>query len=310
MCRMRIHADAITLDAPLPGGSQGSNVIVEPMVAGSIEYPRRFFEQEGGMFAGLRAIGIGVSRKDWVRVPIPAFLIRHPTAGELLVDTGLHPSVAAGNEKNMGRLVSRRWRPELEPGQDVPAQLRAKQLDARQIQVVIMTHLHADHASGISEFGEATFVISAAEWDAATTDPRPVLRGYHPEQFDFAFDYRLLDFENEAEGAPINSYGGFGRTFDLFGDGSIRLAYTPGHSAGHMSVIARLPRRDFVIGGDAVYTWRQFEGGPEPARMVDEHSWQRSLRELQLFHREYPYAVITPGHDVGFYEQLEDRYEE
>jgi hypothetical protein len=31
---------------------------------------------------------------------------------------------------------------------------------------------------------------------------------------------------------------------------------------------------------------------------------------MQLFHREYPYAVITPGHDVDFYEKLEDRYAE
>ena len=69
-----------------------------------------------------------------------------------------------------------------------------------------------------------------------------------------------MDFEPDY----IDSYGPFGRTFDLFGDGSVRLAFTPGHSAGHMSVILRLPRRDFVIGADVAYTWRQLEGGPEP----------------------------------------------
>ncbi|MGZ5333364.1 MAG: N-acyl homoserine lactonase family protein [Solirubrobacterales bacterium] len=307
---MRFHADAIPLDEPLPGGSRGAKVVVEPMVAGSVEFPHQFFEREPGLLSGPKSLGFGIPRKEWWRVPCPAFLVRHPTAGEILVDTGLHPSIAAGNEKNMGRFYTRRWRPQIERGEDVPAQLRAKGLDARDIQIVVMTHLHVDHASCISEFGESTFVVSASEWDAATTDPRPMLRGYHPPQYDFAFDYRLLDFETEEEEAPINSYGPFARTVDLLGDGSILLAYTPGHTVGHMSVILRLERRDFVIAGDAIYTWRQLEGGPEPSRMVDEHSWRRSLQELQLFHREYPYAVIVPGHDPDFYAKLEDRYEE
>lgn len=310
MWRMRFHADAIPLDAPLPGGTPGCHVVIEPMVAGSVEFPRRFFEHEPGLFSGLRALGFGVPRSDWVRVPCPAFLVRHPSAGEILIDTGLHPSVGTGNDRNMGRMYTRRYRPQIEHGEDVPARLRDKGLDARQIQIVVMTHLHTDQASCIEEFGEATFVISTAEWDAATTDRRPALRGYHPPQFDYAFDYRLLDFETEEEEAEINSYGPFARTFDLLGDGSIRLAYTPGHTAGHMSVVLRLPRRDFVVASDAIYTWAQLNGGPEPARMVDEHAWRRSLQELQLFHREYPYAVICPGHDPGFFEQLEDRYEE
>ena len=107
----------------------------------------------------------------------------------------------------------------------------------------------------------------------------------------------------------VNSYATFGRTFDLFGDGSVRLAYTPGHSAGHQSVIARLSRRDFVIGGDAIYTYRQLEGAPLPPRPVDEHQFRRSLQELKLFRREYPHAVITPGHDTSFYEQLDPKYD-
>ena len=100
-----------------------------------------------------------------------------------------------------------------------------------------MTHLHVDHASGMSEFPGATFVITEAEWNAATTDSRPLLRGYRPAHYDYAFDYRTLSYDSE----PVSSYATFGRTFDLFGDGSVRLASTPGHSAGHQSVICRLP---------------------------------------------------------------------
>ena len=93
-------------------------------------------------------------------------------------------------------------------------------------------------------------MVSDTEWEAATVGARPTLNGYRRAHFDYAFDYRTVDFDR----GGIDSYATFGRNFDLFGDGSIRLAYTPGHSAGHMSVIARLKERDFVIGGDATYT--------------------------------------------------------
>ncbi len=130
------------------------------------------------------------------------------------------------------------------------------------------------------------------------------MRGYRPIHYDFVFDYRTIDFGR----GNVSSYASFGRTFDLFGDGSIRLAYTPGHSAGHMSVIARLRERDFLIGGDAVYTFRQLEGGPPPPRPFDAHNWRRSLQEIKLFRSQFPHAIVTPGHDVSFYEQLGPRY--
>ena len=148
-------------------------------------------------------------------------------------------------------------------------------------------------------------MLSEGEWRGATTESRPLMRGYRPAQFDFVFDYRTVSYN----GPEISSYGSFGRTFDLFGDGSVRLAFSPGHSAGHQCVIARLARRDFVIAGDAVYTMRQLEGGPEPAAPFDRHNWKRSLQELQLFRREYPDALIVPSRDPDLWKSLEGRYD-
>jgi N-acyl homoserine lactone hydrolase len=302
---MKVHAEPKTLSRPLAGGQEGATVTVEPMIAGTVEWPPAFFERPGGRLEALRVYGIGVPRSKWGRVPCPAFLIRHPGAGPVLVDTGLHPSIASKPSANMGRVFTRRSRPRLEPGADVPARLRDKGLDSKGIRTVVMTHLHYDHSSAISEFPNAVFVLSEAEWEDATTESRPLLRGYRPEHYDYVFDYRTVNFNR----AQISSYGSFGRTFDLFGDGSVRLAFTPGHSAGHMSVIARLSQRDFVIAGDTVYSMRQLEGGPEPARPHDPHTWKRSLQELQLFRREYPDAVIVPSHDPGVVGSLGERYE-
>ncbi len=301
---MKIKAQPKPLHEPLAGGTQGATVTVEPLIAGRVHWPLPLMERPGGRFETLKLVRALLAGTDH-SVPCPAFLIRHPSAGAILVDTGLHPSIATDPRENFGTVATRIGKPELAPEEDVPAQLRRRGVQPSELPIVVMTHLHMDHTSGIAEFPRSTFIVSEAEWVAASTDSRPALRGYRSAHYDYAFDYRTVDFNR----GGVSSYASFGRTFDLFGDGSIRLAYTPGHSAGHQCVIARLAERDFVIGGDAVYTARQFEeGAPLPPRPVDEHQYRRSLQELRLFMREYPQAIVTPGHDPDFYAGLEPRY--
>ncbi len=303
---MKVKAHKRPLDKPLAGGTAGATVAVEALEVGRVKAPPQFFERAGGDRTGqLRMLGPGTPRSKWWTVPCPAFLITHPSAGSLVVDTGLHPSVTSKPSANMGRMVTWFGQPELEPGEDLPAQLRSRGVDPKGINTVVMTHLHFDHASGMSEFAGASFVVSEREWDAATTGSRPFLHGYRPAQYDYAFDYCTIDFD----GPTVGSYATFGRTFDLFGDGSVRLAYTPGHSAGHQSVICHLRDRDLVIAGDAIYTLAQLGEAPPPPRPEDPHTWRRSLQELRLFQRDYPGAVIIPGHDPRTWPELKQRYE-
>ena len=302
----KLKAETKPLTGPLPkGGPAGATVVVEPLCGGEVQVPPHFLENPGGRLRVPRALGVGVPRSKWSWAPVPAFLITHPTAGPVLVDTAFHASVAAQPAANLGRLMARLSRARVDPDKTITAQLRERGIDARQLGTVILTHLHFDHASGIAEYPAATFVLSEREWEAASTDDRPTLRGYHPAHFDYLFDYRTVDFD----GPTISSYASFGRTFDLFGDGSLRLAFTPGHSAGHCAVIARLRDRDFVIAGDSIYTYAQLEGADPPPQPVDMHNWKRSLRELQQFKRTYPQAVIVPGHDADHWPTLAKRYE-
>jgi N-acyl homoserine lactone hydrolase len=302
---MSVHVEPHPLHEPLAGGTPGASVAVEPLVAGHAHWPRAMMVGSGGRFVSARLLWALLTGKGAITVPIPAFLIRHPSAGAILVDTGLHPSITTDGRQNFGGAATRFGNPSLEPGEDVPSQLRERGLDPGEIPVVVMTHLHLDHSSAISEFPNSTFIVSETEWRAAI-GPKPALNGYRRAHFDYAFEYRTVDFDR----GGIDSYSSFGRTFDLFGDGSIHLAYTPGHSAGHVSVICRLAERDFVIGGDAMYLLGQLDGSEPPApRPFDAHNYRRSLQELRLFRRQFPDAVITPGHDPDFYSRIDPRYE-
>ena len=68
------------------------------------------------------------------------------------------------------------------------------------------------------------------------------------DQFDHGFDYRLLDFK----GSDAESFSGFARSFDVFGDGSVHAVYTPGHTLGHMSIVLRTGSGEVLIAGDAI----------------------------------------------------------
>ena len=303
---MKVQVEAKPLQEPLAGGTPGATVVVEPLIAGHVDFPQAMMVSPGGHFLTLKLMRALFGPREPNVIPVPAFLIRHPSAGAILVDTGLHPSVATDGKENFGGLGNRIGKPTLKPGEDAPAQLRKRGLDPGEIPVVVMTHLHSDHTSAISEFSKSAFIVSATEWEAAATGSQPTLNGYRRPHFDYAFDYRTVDFDR----AGIDSYASFGRTFDLFADGSIHLAFTPGHSAGHMSVVCRLKRDDFVIGGDAMYMAAQLDGeAAMPPRPFDAHNFRRSLQELRLFHKQFPGAVITPGHDPDFYARLAARYE-
>src|SRR5215210_5948853 len=101
---MSVRAESRRLTAPLPGGSEGTTVAVEPLLVGRVHGPRGYFEAEKKLNA-FRTLGMLTSRSSWWSVPVLAFVVHHPTVGPFHVDTGLHPSVASKPEANLGRAL-------------------------------------------------------------------------------------------------------------------------------------------------------------------------------------------------------------
>jgi N-acyl homoserine lactone hydrolase len=296
---MPAAAEPLPAELPLPGGRDGATVRVKPLLTGEMSGPQAWFLREEGHLAARKVYGLGVPKSQRLEVPVPAFLIEHPGVGLLLVDTGFHPSVAVDPKENLGRAFTTVFKDfKMHPEQAVAAQLREQGRSAADVKLVVMTHLHGDHASGMSEFPEATFVFSSAEWEAAT-DGGP-LQGYVRRQFDHAFDYRTLDFD----GRGADSYSTFGRAFDLLGDGSVRLVFTPGHTLGHLSVVLRTPSRPVLLAADAMALERTLRDKHLPGQTADEHLFKRSLREIELYARETPDALLVPGHDLEHWRQL------
>lgn len=301
---MGVSVETRPAQLPLPGGRAGATVRVHPLLCGEMQTPPRYMDRPSGPLATLRTTGLGLRRGDWVWIPVPAFLIEHPTVGPVLVDTGFHPSVAVDPRQSFGTIGNMLFTVRMRPEQALHTQLRDRGVQPDDVRVVVMTHMHFDHTSGVSEFPHPTYVVNAPEWDAAIGSGG-ALHGYRSQMFDYGFDWRAVDFD----GPEVDSFATFGQALDLFGDGSVRLLSTPGHSPGHMSVLLRLSGGELLIAGDAAYELRAIEESIEPLIVADRHRYFRSLKEIGRYMEQTPGAIVVPGHDRTVWPTLRTSYE-
>lgn len=217
------------------------------------------------------------------------YLVDHPR-GRVLFDTGLHPEVRTDFAARMGGAAGA-FPIEMPADGDVVGQLRTLGLRPEDIDAVVQSHLHFDHAGGLEFVRHAPVYVQAVELRTARNPPPYQADLYMPADFEHDLDWRLLEGEH-----------------DLFGDGAVTIIPTPGHSPGHQSLVVRFEeRRPLVLLGDAAYNLEKMRRRRLPAivwspdAMVD--SWERLERieretgaELRCTHEaDYSDVPIAPS---------------
>jgi len=233
-----------------------ANMRLERIIAGRFSVP-----------AGVVRQGEPLDRID--TFPVPAYLIE--TDGErILVDTGLHPGAAADPAERYGRPDA------LGPFTAEQDESIDDQLDLATLTMVVMTHLHFDHAGGVGLVPvEVPLVIQRSEWEAGHDQAAAQRNFFLPDDYAGTDrEVRLIDGDH-----------------DLLGDGSVELLLTPGHTPGHQSVRVG----DTVIGADVTHLASALDDRRFPAFGDDLAAQDRSagrlagLRDAGL--------IVLPGHD-------------
>jgi N-acyl homoserine lactone hydrolase len=174
-------------------------------------------------------------------LPTPCFLVQHGNEW-VLWDTGLGDQLAAlpnGAEKFGGRFSV---------GKTLESQLAQLGLKPDDIHYVGLSHLHFDHAGNIGLFGKSTFIIPASELAAARSRPTPF--GVDPAQIAPLDQATVITTEGD---------------YDIFGDGTVKTLKTPGHTAGHHSLVVKLPKAGvLLITGDLYHTRENYQKGLVP----------------------------------------------
>jgi N-acyl homoserine lactone hydrolase len=185
-------------------------------------------------------------------------VIKHPRAGAILVDTGVGWPTELVQE---WKVVNRHAADALAEHDLSPADVR----------IVINSHLHFDHCGQNAVFKHAPFYIQRGELDRARREETET-----SEWFDFA-------------GARFELIDGDAQIAD-----GVRVVATPGHTAGHQSVIVDTPDGGAVMIGDAAYTsdiYREADHADLSrwaGQYTDRDAWSDSLHKL---HGMHPHAV-------------------
>jgi N-acyl homoserine lactone hydrolase len=221
-----------------------------------------------------------------VEVPVPFYLLRH-SAGTVLVDGGNPLAVARDPHAHWGPLANV-FEVHMSEDQHCAAQLAQLGIGPGEVTHVVQTHLHIDHTGALGHFPEAAVVVHARELEAARAAENPATSGYVRADYD----------------RPELRWQPFTGDLDLFGDGVVRLLETPGHAAGHVSLLIQLPETGPVLlTADAADNRDQWEGR---AHVRALHSREQAARSMQRLHElaEQTGALKVFGHDPENWAEL------
>jgi len=180
------------------------------------------------------------------------YLIHH-AQGWLLWDTGVTDAVAAmpdGQAPSDPRAIH--W---YKP-KTLRSELATVGVKPSDIKYLAISHTHPDHIGNVEMFPQSTLLVQKAEYE--WPNPLGVAR-FKPEH-------------------PVNKLEG---DYDIFGDGSVTIISTPGHTPGHQSLLVKLPKAGaIVLTGDAVHFKSNWDNRRAPSINWDKEKTLASMQRI------------------------------
>jgi len=190
-----------------------------------------------------------------VGVPIElsdnCYLIHH-AQGWFLWDTGLPDALAAlpdgAKDPNTGFVTKR--------AKTLASELDALGVKASDVKAMAISHTHPDHVGNVEEFPQAMLYVQKAEYDWPNANGTPRFKPEHP----------VTKLEGD---------------HDVFGDGSVVIISTPGHTPGHQSLLVRLPKTGVVVlSGDAAHFKANWDNRRVPGPNFNKEQTLASMQRI------------------------------
>lgn len=157
--------------------------------------------------------------------------------------------------------------PNVAPKVSIVDQLAKIDLKPEQIKFVGISHYHGDHVGQVGSFTRSTLLIGQGDWDVLTS-PKP-REGAAAAPF-----APWIKGEAKVEPVPFDK--------DVFGDGSVIMLNTPGHTPGHHSLLVKLPQMGAVlISGDLMHFHENYDTNGVPTFNFDRAQTLASLDRVK-----------------------------
>jgi N-acyl homoserine lactone hydrolase len=196
------------------------------------------------------------------------YLIKH-TQGYFLWDTGVADAIAAmPNGQPSPDPRATHWR----RPKTLAAQLEQIGVKPADIKWMAVSHTHPDHTGNVEMFPQAMLYVQKAEYEWPGANNTPRFKPEHPAT--------KLDGDR-----------------DVFGDGSVTILATPGHTPGHQSLLVKLPKTGAVLlSGDAVHFKDNWDNKRAPENNFNRDTTVVSMKRMADLLAEHK-AQLWINHD-------------
>jgi N-acyl homoserine lactone hydrolase len=239
-----------------------------------------------------------MSRRWTAPRPVNVYVIEHRDA-LVLFDTGQdRASITDPEYFPSGLLMGplyRMSRFDMAANQTLSVLLEGIGYRAGDIDMVVLSHLHGDHIGGLREVSQAELLVSRAEWETLS-GPSPELAGVMRRHIELpGLRWRKIELTPTYDPALAP----FTTGHDLFGDGSLVLVPTPGHTSGSISLIVRQAGKPtLALVGDLTYDVDLLERAHVPG-VGNRRLLRRSTARLNALRQATPGLVVLATHDPG-----------
>lgn len=230
--------------------------------------------------------GLFRSKKHQIELPVSVYLIEHPK-GLVLIDTGWHIDNRTKQIRNLLFQYPVN-KAKLPKGQAVHEQLASLGYQPSDIDYVLMSHMHCDHADGLKLVKEAkNILLSEKEYKAIKKDKMHYLS--HEWKTVNLNTFKFLN----------TNIGPKGKSFDLFGDGTIQMIWVPGHSKGLASTIVKNTNSDkfLLLASDVGYAAKSWKENVIPGVVVNKSDAIQSLEWVKKMASDKNCIEAIANHD-------------
>jgi len=244
---------------------------------------RMYMLETGRLKCKVHNIKMNQGLNEDYAIPVPFFLITHPN-GHTIIDGGNAVEVATDPRGYWGDICDVYW-PEMREEEGCVAQLKRLGIAPEDIRYVVQSHLHLDHTGAVGRFPNATHIVQRAEYQYAFTPDWFAAGGYIRKDFDKpGLKWQFLD-------GDVNDF------YDVYGDGTLKTVFTPGHAPGHQSFLVTLPNTGpWLLAIDAAYTLDHWNEKALPGFLASTVDTVRSVQKLHAVADRSGAQVVT-GHD-------------
>jgi N-acyl homoserine lactone hydrolase len=229
-------------------------------------------------------------RNEPEKIQIYAHILRHPTRGLFIVDTGVSSSLVADPSSQGISWFVQKVMP-IKEMQVLEGTSDALRLENTTLNGVFLTHLHIDHISGLPDIAlDVPLYVGPneandVEWKYAFTQGtvNNLLKGRLPLQ--------AFKFEPDSDGQLAG-------VVDIFGDASVFAVLSPGHTSGSIAYIVRTTMGPVLLTGDTSHSRWGWDNTVEPGAFISKDSERnlQSLIALKSLVARHPAITVKLGH--------------